>query len=194
MSVTLEGREAGGSPNPKKDGTAWDGVEDGDGSGGALRESVALSETSANSDGRSATDSRLMTRGGGVARCTGGDDSHRYPLSAGSTAPASRGPETAGNAWRLALEVIADMRDRGIAPTEVTYKTLVECCRCAGAASAYTRCGDGREAAGSAPADVYAALKEAEIPLQFCYQAGVANAWKGGRRFPEYVAEINRVV
>eukprot|EP00752_Nemacystus_decipiens_P003962 g3628.t1 len=113
-------------------------------------------------------------------------------LSAGSKAMKSRQVEHAGDAWRLALEVIADMRGRGIAPTEVTFKTLVECCRCAAAAPSPTLTSVGGEVKGSSPAEVYAALKEAGVPLRFCYQAGLRNALKGERCFPEYVAELSR--
>ncbi|CAM9329949.1 unnamed protein product, partial [Ectocarpus fasciculatus] len=103
-----------------------------------------------------------------------------------------RGAEAAGETWRLALEVIADMRKRGVTPTNVTFKTLVECCRCAAAASVLNIGGDEGLGKGSTPADVYTALKEAGIPARFCYQAGLGNALKGGRCFPGYVAEINR--
>lgn len=113
-------------------------------------------------------------------------------LSAGSKAMEFRRIEHAGDAWRLALEVIEDMRKRGIAPTEVTFKTLVECCRCAAAAPSPKLASGGGECKGSNPAEVYAALKEAGVPLRFCYQAGLGNALKGGRRFPEYVAELRR--
>lgn len=113
-------------------------------------------------------------------------------LSVGSKAVEFRRVEDAGDAWRLAVEVIADMRKRGVAPTEVTFKTLVECCRCAAAAPSPKLASDGRVVQGSSPAEVYAALKEAGVPLRFCYEAGLGNALKGGRRFPEYVAELSR--
>ncbi|CAM9238107.1 unnamed protein product [Ectocarpus sp. 12 AP-2014] len=103
-----------------------------------------------------------------------------------------RGAEAAGETWRLALDVIADMRKRGVTPTIVTFKTLVECCRCAAAASVLNIGGGEGLGKGSTPAEVYTALKEAGIPTQFCYQAGLGNAVKGGRCFPGYVAEINR--
>lgn len=103
-----------------------------------------------------------------------------------------RGAEAAGETWRLALEVIADMRKRGVTPTNVTFKTLVECCRCAAAASVLNIGGDEGLGKGSTPAEVYTALKEAGIPARFCYQAGLGNALKGGRCFPGYVAEISR--
>lgn len=113
-------------------------------------------------------------------------------LSTGSKAAEFGRVESAGDAWRLALGVIADMRKRGIAPTEVTFKTLVECCRCAAAAPSPKLASDGGQVKGSSPAEVYTALKEAGVPLPLCYQAGLGNALKGGRRFPEYVAELSR--
>lgn len=128
-------------------------------------------------------DDENLTDGGKKSLCL---------LSAGSKAVEFRRAEHAEGAWRLALEVIADMRSRGVAPTEVTFRTLVECCRCAAAAPSPKLTSDGKERHGSRPADVYAALKEAGVPLRFCYQAGLGNALKGGRRFPEYVAELSR--
>lgn len=122
----------------------------------------------------------------------GGKKDNLCLLFAGSNAMEPRQVEHAGGAWRLALEVIADMRKRGIAPTEVTFKTLVECCRCAAAAPSPKLASAEGEAGGSSPAEVYAALKEAGVPLRFCYQAGLGNALKGGRRFPEYIAELSR--
>ncbi|CAM9428843.1 unnamed protein product [Ectocarpus sp. 4 AP-2014] len=103
-----------------------------------------------------------------------------------------RGAEAAGETWRLALDVIADMRKRGVTPTLVTFKTLVECCRCAAAASVLNIGGGEGLGKGSTPVEVYTALKEAGIPTRFCYQAGLGNAVKGGRCFPGYVAEISR--
>lgn len=122
------------------------------------------------------------------------DDGNSYPclLAAGSKAMEFRQVEQAEDAWRLALEVIADMQKRGVAPTEVTYKTLVECCRCAAAAPSPKLDSNGEERKGSSPADVYAALKEAGVPSRFCYQAGRGNALRGGRCFPEYVAELSK--
>eukprot|EP00903_Cladosiphon_okamuranus_P006544 g6393.t1 len=111
---------------------------------------------------------------------------------AGSKALELRRVQHAGDAWRLALEVIADMRKREIAPTEVTFKTLVECCRCAAAAPLPKIASHGGQVKGSSPAEVYAALKEAGVPERFCYQAGIGNALKGGRRFPEYVADLSK--
>lgn len=133
------------------------------------------------------------------AECAGdendlADDGKNSPrlLVAGSKALEFRRVEHAGDAWRLALDVIADMRKSEIAPTEVTFKTLVECCRCAAAAPSPKLVSDGGQVEGSSPAEVYAVLKEAGVPLRFCYQAGLGNALKGGRRFPEYVAELSR--
>ncbi|CAB1118580.1 unnamed protein product [Ectocarpus sp. CCAP 1310/34] len=103
-----------------------------------------------------------------------------------------RGAEAAGDSWRLALDVIADMRMSGVTPTLVTFKTLVECCRCAAAASVLNIGGGEGLGKGSTPAEVYSALKEAGIPTRFCYQAGLGNAVKGRRCFPAYVAEISR--
>lgn len=103
-----------------------------------------------------------------------------------------RGAETARDSWCLALEVLADMRKRNIMPTEVTFKTMVECCRCAAAAPLPKSAGDGGGCKGSSPAEIYTALKDAGVPLRFCYQAGLENALKGGRIFPEYVAELRR--
>lgn len=130
-----------------------------------------------------------------AAECANGEDDgekHRCWLSTRGKAMECREAETAGNSWRLALEVIASMRKRGIAPTDVTFQSLVECCRCAAAAPSPKLARGGEVGQGSTPAEVYTALKEAGIPLQFCYQAGLGNALKGGRCFPEYVAEINR--
>lgn len=115
----------------------------------------------------------------GLARCAG-DDARRTLLFDRNTALERWTPEAMGNAWRLALQVVADMRERGIVPTEVTYRTLVECCRCAGKGSSV------------AASELYAALKRAKIPMRFCYEASVENALNGGRRFPEYVNEISR--
>lgn len=120
------------------------------------------------------------------------DKSNLCSLSAGSKALELRRAEHARGARRLALEAIADMRKRGIAPTEVTFKTLVECCRSAAAAPSPKLASDGEEGEGSSPAEVYAELKEAGVPLRFCYQAGLRNALNGGRRFPEYVAEMSK--
>lgn len=116
----------------------------------------------------------------------------RSVLFARGTTLACQGPGTTTGAWRLALKVIADMRRRKVAPTEVTYQALVECCRCAGTTTLWA--GDMRveEDGDSTPADVYVALKEAGVPTRFCYQAGLENALKGSRRFPEYIAEICR--
>lgn len=125
------------------------------------------------------------------AECANGENDLCL-LSAGSKAAEFGRVEPAGDAWRLALEVIADMRKRGIAPTEVTFKTLVECCRCAAAAPSPKLASDGGQVKGSSPAEVYTALKEAGVPLPLCYQAGLGNALKGGRRFPEYIAELSR--
>lgn len=116
----------------------------------------------------------------------------RYLLTEGGEAIECQEAETAGNSWRLALEVVASMRKRGVVPTDVTFWSLVECCRCAAAAPSPKLAGGGEVGKGSTPAEVYTALKEAGIPLQFCYQAGLRNALKGGRCFPEYVAEITR--
>ncbi|CAM9763398.1 unnamed protein product, partial [Pylaiella littoralis] len=116
----------------------------------------------------------------------------RYLLTEGDEAIECQEAETAGNSWRLALEVVASMRKRGVVPTDVTFWSLVECCRCAAAAPSPKLAGGGEVGKGSTPAEVYTALKEAGIPLQFCYQAGLRNALKGGRCFPEYVAEITR--
>lgn len=113
---------------------------------------------------------------------------HGCSLSAGWKAMESRGVEATVEAWRLALDVIADMRKRGVAPSEVTYKTLVECCRSAAAAPSPLVARDGGIGKSSTPAEIYTALKEAGIPTRFCYEAGLRNALKGGRRFPEYAA------
>ena len=104
---------------------------------------------------------------------------------------ACRDPETAEGAWRFALKIVADMRRRGVAPTKGTYEGMVECCRYAGTAASCDT-GVGKEGErGSTPASVYATLKEAGIPTRFCYQAGLGNALRGGRRFPEY-SEMHR--
>lgn len=113
-------------------------------------------------------------------------------LSPGGKGVEFRGAETARDAWCLALEVLADMRKRKVAPTEVTFKTLVECCRCAAAAPLPKPAGDGEVCKGSSPAEIYTELKDAGVPSRFCYQAGLENALKGGRIFPEYVAELQR--
>lgn len=130
-----------------------------------------------------------------AVECANGENGgakHRCSLFTGSESVECREAETADNSWRLALEVIAHMRKRGVAPTDVTFQSLVECCRCAAAAPSPKLAGGGEVVKGSTPAEVYTALKEAGIPLQFCYQAGLGNALKGGRRFPEYVAEMAR--
>lgn len=110
------------------------------------------------------------------------------------TVLAFRHPDTAGGSWRLAVDVVAEMRRRGLTPTEVTYNTLVESCRCAGAA---TSCAGGRKSTegggeGSSPADIYAALRDIGVPTRFCYNAGLGNALRGGRCYPAYVAEVHR--
>ncbi len=113
-------------------------------------------------------------------------------LSPGVKGVEFRGAETARDAWCLALQVLADMRKRKVEPTEVTFKTLVECCRCAAAAPLPKPAGDGEVCKGSSPAEIYTELKDAGVPSRFCYQAGLENALKGGRIFPEYVAELQR--
>lgn len=108
-------------------------------------------------------------------------------------------PVTAREAVRLALKVVVDMHEHGVAPTEATYKTLVEAGRCsARGAMPCALGGDVRAALGErglgvlssacSPADVYAALKSAGIPDSWCYDAGIGNALRGGRRYPAYVS------
>ncbi|CAN0217309.1 unnamed protein product, partial [Hapterophycus canaliculatus] len=116
------------------------------------------------------------------------DREHGCSLSAGWRAMESRGVEATGEAWRLALDVIAYMRNRGLAPTEVTLNTLVECCRCAATVPSPSVARGGEMNTGSTPAEIYTAMKEAGIPIRFSYRASRENALKGGRRFPEYVA------
>lgn len=120
-----------------------------------------------------------------------GNATRQCLLSTSGPILACRDPETAEGAWRLALSVVGDMRRRGLTPTKGTYEAMVECCRYAGtAASCVSGLGKDSER-GSTPARVYATLKEAGFPTRFCYQAGLGNALRGGRRFPEY-AEIHR--
>lgn len=110
------------------------------------------------------------------------------------TVVAFRHPDTAGGSWRLAVDVVADMRSRGVTPTEVTYNTLVESCRCAGAATSCAGGGKSTEGGGegSSPADIYAALRDIGVPTRFCYNAGLGNALRGGRCYPAYVADVHR--
>lgn len=109
-------------------------------------------------------------------------------------------PKTVTKALRLALEVVADMRMNGVQPTGVAYNTLVEACRCS-AVGAAKICEiwegepgrQGKVAFGScSPADVYSTLKQAGIPGNFCYGAGIENALHGGRRYPTYISKIYR--
>lgn len=122
--------------------------------------------------------------------CTG-NATRQCLLSAPGAILACRDPETAEGALRLAITVVGDMRRRGLAPTKGTYEAMVECCRYAGTVASCVTGMDKEGGRGSTPARVYATLKEAGIPTQFCYQAGLGNALRGGRRFPEY-SEIHR--
>lgn len=117
--------------------------------------------------------------------------------------PTTPEPKSATDALRLALDVVDDMRDNGVVATEITYKTLVEVCRCAGVGTGFAadeevmggggnETATGRAGESVSPAAIYAALKEAGIPDRYCYDAGVGNAMRGGRCYPAYIAEISR--
>lgn len=86
-------------------------------------------------------------------------------------------PETAGDAWRLALEVINEMRSNGIKPTEVTYRMLRETCKCAGGEVRFFKSPEElRHKEDSSPDEIYTALRNAGVPQKVCYNAGVGNA------------------
>lgn len=113
-------------------------------------------------------------------------------------------PATAQQAVRLALDVVVDMGEHSIVPSEATYKTLVEAGRCSalGPALPCSLAGGVRAAldergldvlsSACSPKDVYAALKTVGIPESWCYDAGIGNALRGGRRYPAYVAQTYR--
>lgn len=104
------------------------------------------------------------------------------------------GPTTAGDAVRLALEILANMREREVTPTEATFGAIVECCRCSGAASSLKEEDGNRDGVGvgSTPPDLYSALKEAGVPRRYCYQAGLKGALRRDKTYPAYVAEMYR--
>ncbi|CAM9497707.1 unnamed protein product, partial [Choristocarpus tenellus] len=64
--------------------------------------------------------------------------------------------------WKLALQVVIDMKERGVHPTEATYRALAGACSVS--------------KSGEDPACIYQTLKQAGIPLKYCYEAGQSNA------------------
>lgn len=172
----------------KVEGKTRDGV-DKDGT----REKNAANSPTKNDGGviRDNSDDMLFTRPP-LPGCTGAGAVRPGLFCIDSDVLASSDSETAADALCLALDVVADMREKGVSPTEVTYKTLVECGRCAGAAASGALGCERGAVRGSAPVDVYTAFKEAGIPPRYCYEAGVKNAMSGGRRYPEYIAEMYR--
>lgn len=118
-------------------------------------------------------------------------------------------PTTAREAMILALDVFVNMRENKVRPTKVTYKTLVEVGRCCANGPAIPRSavvGEKRQEqmhgsesglgvllpSACSPSDVYTKLKMTGIPDGWCYDAGIGNALKGGRRYPAYVAQAYR--
>lgn len=109
-------------------------------------------------------------------------------------------PETAGDAWRLALDVIHEMRTNGIKPTEVTYRMLGETCKCAGGETRFFLSPEelGHKG-GSSPDEIYTALRNAGVPQKFCYNAGVGNAlahrsWSCARHIAKLSSQRSRHV
>lgn len=118
-------------------------------------------------------------------------------------------PTTAREAMMLALDVFVNMRENKVRPTEVTYRTLVEVGRCCAIGPAIPRSAvvgerrqeqvhDSESGLGAllptacSPSDVYAELKMTGVPESWCYDAGIGNALKGGRRYPTYVGQAYR--
>lgn len=162
--------------------------QEGPGHGKSARQLAPLLSISTNARERGA---EPVSLGGNPANGCTGNATRQCLLSSSGPIMACRDPETAEGAWLLALAVVGDMRRRGLAPTKGTYQAMIECCRYAGTAASCAS-GMGKDSErGSTPARVYATLKEAGFPTRFCYQAGLGNALREGRRFPEY-AEIHR--
>lgn len=143
-----------------------------------------------------AVDGRLESRtGGDELRQPGAEGRNRRYVSGPLLSEAIfqvPEPLTSGDAWRLALHVVGDMRRHGVGPTDVTFETLVGACRGAGADTLCWRKARPGEAYRSSPAAIYSALREAGIPQEYCYRAGVENALRGRRCYPLYIMEVKR--
>lgn len=177
------------------DGNRRDRMDTVEGDSVAVEQPLMLSTANREAAGAVDNQENATSRPRRTAGCKSEARSHG-PLSGNGngTVLVCRHPETAGGSWRLAAEVVVDMHRRGVTPTEVTYKTLVESCRCAGAANS---CAGGEKSSGggggdSAPADIFAALRDIGVPTRFCYDAGLENALRGGRCYPAYVTEMKR--